>query len=390
MVDYIKLEGSPKERGLQQAEQLKEKIKFAIDHVLHSEMFAEVTSKLIPLSVIKFALSFIGKKHTKKHLEKFVPNQHEKMLAIAKGSKLGRFVYGLHFIEVMNGDPNFYRNPPKPTPPLMGCSLLFALPEATANNEMYFARNFDFPNILQPIQMIREEIPDDGYRNLNVSLYPMAGTHQGLNEKGLVIGYNYGRAWKKNPLDYRMDGVPSMFIVQEALETCATTEDAIDFFSKFPARPSGAHFGIMDKTGDACVLETTATRHTIRRPVNGILAHTNTYVSEELKDANLPLDVRFKMDDMDFSPIESPIRRLMRENHLMSKAKGKITMDTLKEILCDHVDGKTGEKGPTDFTVCTHGHSAGTLGTYIIDLRKLEIWITDNHPCETEFERFSL
>ncbi len=382
MVDFIKLEGNPTERGFQQGEQLKVKIQNMFDIVFHSKMFSEVTSKLIPLSIIKFALGVMGRKNMKKPIQQLLPNQFKKMKSMIKGAKIkGSLIYGGHFIEVMSGDPkSLYKNPP-----VQACSMVFALSEATKDNSMIFGRNYDFPNVLQPFQIVREELPDNGYKNINFTQYPLIGCHMGLNEKGLAIGYNYGRSWKKEPLDFRLKGVPGTFIVQEALETCATTQEAIDFITNFTERANGCHYGLMDISGDTCVIETTSTRYAIRKPENGILAHTNHYQTKELKDANLPEYVRFKMDDMDISPIESPIRRYKREIELLKKYKGQITMDTIKSILRDHDNRK-----PDDFTVCTHGLSAGTLGSIIVLPPKREFWVTDNHPCSSEYEKFKL
>lgn len=382
MVDFIKIRGNPTERGFQQGEQLKDKIHNMFDIVFHSKMFSEVTSKLIPLSIIKLALGIMGKKNLKKSLQQLLPNQYEKMKALSRAAEIkGRLIYGVHFIEVMSGDPkSLYKNPP-----VQACSMIFALPEATPDKLMIFGRNYDFPNVLQQFQVVREEIPDNAYKNLNFTQYPFTGCHMGMNEKGLAIGYNYGRSWKKEPLDFRLKGVPGTFIVQEVLETCATTQEAVDFITKFTERANGCHFGLMDTSGDTCVIETTSTRHAIRKPEDGILAHTNHYQTEELKDANLPEYVRFKMDDMDISPIESPIRRYQREIELLEKNKGQITMNTIKSILSDHDN-----REPDDFTVCTHGPSAGTLGSIIVLPTKREFWVTDNHPCSSEYEKFVL
>lgn len=382
MVDFIRLEGNPSERGFQQGEQLKAKIRNMFDVVFHSKMFSEVTSKLIPLSVIKLGLGIMGKKNIKKYLQSFVPNQYEKMISIGKGALVKKYIlHGAHFIEVMSGDPNsLYKNPPIPA-----CSMIFALHEATLDNLMIFGRNYDFPNVLQPFQIVREEIPEEGFKNVNYTQYPLSGCHMGLNEKGLAIGYNYGRSWKKEPLDFRLKGVPGTFLVQEMLETCATTQEAIKFITNFPNRSNGCHYGFMDSSGDTCVIETTSTRHAIRRPADGILAHTNHYQTEELKDANLPDYVRFKMDDMDINPIESPIRRYQREIKLLETFKGKIDMETIKNILSDH---ENGEKN--DFSVCTHGPAAGTLGSIIVFPSKKEFWVTDNHPCSSDYEKFVL
>ena len=263
--------------------------------------------------------------------------------------------------------------------------MIFALPEATSDNILIFGRNYDFPNVLQPFQVVREEMPEEGYKNINFTQYPLSGCHMGLNEKGLAIGYNYGRSWKKEPLDFRLKGVPGTFLVQQMLESCATTQEAVKFISNFKNRSNGCHYGFMDASGDTCVIETTSTRHAIRRPTDGILSHTNHYQTEELKDANLPDYVRFKMDDMDINPIESPIRRYQREIELLSNHKGNITMETIKCILSDHDN-----REPDDFTVCTHGPAAGTLGSIIVFPRKKEFWVADNHPCTSDYEKFIL
>jgi len=80
MVDFIKIEGSAYERGFQQGELLKEKIHNMFDVVFHSTMFSEVTSKLIPLSIVKFALGRMGKMNIKKSLQKYLPNQYLSIL----------------------------------------------------------------------------------------------------------------------------------------------------------------------------------------------------------------------------------------------------------------------------------------------------------------------
>jgi isopenicillin-N N-acyltransferase-like protein len=345
-------------------------------------MFSEVTSKLVPLFVIKLALGFMGKKNIKKPLQDYLPDLYERMVFLGRAAEIKKSVlFGSHYIEVMSGDPkSLYKNPP-----VQSCSMLFALSSATSDGSMIFGRNYDFPNVLQPFQVVREETPEEGYKNINFTQYPLTGCHMGLNEMGLAIGYNYGRSWKKEPIDFRLKGVPGSFIVQKVLESCGTTQEAIDFIRTFKSRSNGCHYGLMDLSGDTCVIETTSTRHAIRRPDNGILAHTNHYQTEQLKDANLPDHVRFKMDDMNISPIESPIRRYEREIKLLENYKGNITIDTFKDILSDHDN-----REPDDFTVCTHGPSAGTLGSIIIIPSKKEFWVTDNYPCRSEYEKFSI
>ncbi|MBD3352742.1 MAG: linear amide C-N hydrolase [Candidatus Lokiarchaeota archaeon] len=387
MVLLIKTKGNPYERGYQQGEQLKERIELALNSVFHSKMFQQLSPRGVPLSVVKMGLGHMGKKYIKKKLKQHFPHQAEKLKGISKGGGLNvNLNYGLHYIEVMSGDPeSLYKNPP-----VQACSMLMALSEATRNGETFYARNYDFPRILQPFQMVRIEEPNDKYKNICLTQYPYVGTHIAMNEKGLVIGYNYGRAWKKNPLDFRLTGIPGTILVQEAIETCKNTEEVIEFITNFPDRSNGVHYGVIDEEENACVIESTSTRHALRKPKKGILAHTNTYRTEELKDANLPDDVRFKMEGLDISPVESPKRRFRRTNKLLSEAQGNITMETLKLILRDHDNGDPNSEGPDDFSICTHGESAMTLASIIVLPRKREFWVVDNQPCKEPYELFTL
>ncbi|MHA1819716.1 MAG: C45 family autoproteolytic acyltransferase/hydrolase [Promethearchaeota archaeon] len=404
-ITYIKIKGTPKERGLQQGQLLREHIDRALKMLFASKMFKSIKPKHTPLFFVKIGLGYLGKKNIEKDLKKYLPEHFEKMKAISKGAKLSQLLnMGLHFFEVLNGHPKvLYRNPPDiakhysmdhipkiPSVPNIGCSMFFAMPPATANNEYYYARNYDFPKILQPFQMVREEIPDDGIRNLTLTQYPLVGAHIGMNDKGLVVGYNYGRAWKWDPLDFRLKGIPGTYILQKVLETCETTEEAVEYVKNFPARSNGFHFGIMDASGNATLVETTATRWAIRKPENGVLVHTNIYVTDKLRDANLPYDVRFSMGDADFSPIESPIRRFKRGYELMIKNLGKIDIAALKSILRDHDNGDPEKEGPDDFSICTHGVAGITLASIIANPKRKEMLITDKQPCMSEYTLFKL
>ncbi|MHA1791664.1 MAG: C45 family autoproteolytic acyltransferase/hydrolase [Promethearchaeota archaeon] len=382
MVLSIIISGNPRERGISQGEQLKEKIHAAMKSVFYSDIFKQMKPKFVPVPIAVFGLSVIGKSNIKKDLEKYLPRQHEKLLGIAKGAGISsRLVYGLNFVEVMSGDPKSSYEKPL----VQACSMIFAVPPATKNNAILYGRNYDFPPVLQPFQMVRIEKPDDGFKNVNLSQFPLVGTHVGLNEKGLVVGYNYGRSWKTDPLDYRKKGVPMMCLVQEALETCSTMEEVIELVTNFPARTNGAQVGILDSSGKACVIETTATRHALRYPEDGILAHTNLYMTEELKDANVPDDIKWKYKGLEIPYTKSPRERVQRAAQLLSEAKGNITIDTFKSILRDHDN-----REPDDFTLCTHGVSGATLASIIINPKNLEFNVTDNQPCKTEYELFNL
>lgn len=383
MVLFISLEGSATERGVQQGSILKEKMRVARKEVFYSQLFKEMKPRFVPVPVAVFGLGLIGKGKIAKAIEKHVPQQHEKLLGIAKGAGVSpRLAYGLHFIEIMAGNPRTsYAEPLVQA----ACSMLFALPPATAGKQPIFGRNYDFPAILQPYQMVRYEKPsDDRFATITVGQYPLAGTHAGMNQHGLAIGYNYGRSWKQDPLDYRKEGVPTMLVIQEALETCKTTREVIDYLTGFPARTNGAHYGIIDARGDAAVVETTATRHAIRTPVDGIMAHTNMYQTDELRDANVPDDVMWKYKGLEVPYTRSPKERFARASALLEEARGTITLDTFKAILRDHAG-----REPDDFTICTHGATGITLASILVDPVARVLWVTDTQPCKVRYSKFA-
>lgn len=375
----ITIEGNAYERGLSQGKQLSQRITDAKSQVFNSQVFKDMKPALVPVPVAIWGLSLMGKNRMRKHVEKHVPRQHEKMKGIAEGAgqKLD-LIYGMNYIEVSAGNPKTSYAKPL----VQACTMVFAMKGSTADGTIIYGRNYDFPRILQPFQMARVEKPSDGYKNINLSQYPIAGSHIGLNEKGLVIGYNYGRSWKTDPLDYSPRGVPTMLILQEALETCKTVQEVVDLVTRMP-RTNGAHYGIIDAEGHALVLETTATRHAIREvPDGGVMAHSNMF--HVIADANVPDDVIWKYKGLQVPYTKSPKERVARAAELIEKSKGEITVDTVKAILSDH----NGRK-PDDFTICTHGHTGATLASVVIKPKEREFWATDNQPCKTKYEKIS-
>lgn len=389
MVLIIDVKGTPQERASQQGEILREKIHQMMDFFFNSDFLKSQVPKGIPMGIIKWLLGIIAKKNLAEPLKDHLFTQYDRIIHLAKSAQVPKNVaFTAHFYETLNGSKMAYRNLPDiSSQSSFACSIFIGTPPATLNQEIFFARNYDFPNFLQSYQMVRREIPDSGYKHVSIGQFPWVSCHQAINEKGLVVGFNFGRCWK--PQDYQTKGVPATMLIPEIIENCKDTQEAIDFIREFPVKSNGGHYGLLDAKGNACVVETTRSRSAIVKPKNGVLAHTNTYIAEKLIDANLPMDVRFKLSHMNFSPIESPIRRLKRISELLEIYQGKIDHEIIKKILTDHFSSEP-NGGPDDFSVCTHGHDSSTLASMIIYPKKKELWITDNLPCSHPYERVEL
>ncbi|MHA1339935.1 MAG: C45 family autoproteolytic acyltransferase/hydrolase [Promethearchaeota archaeon] len=389
MVVFIEISGNHYELGYKQALKFKDQTKIWIKKFFYSDFIKNAKPSFVPTSLVKQFLGIWGKFEMKKSIKQYLPNQYEKLRGLAEGAKISQnLILGVNFIEILAGHPMIFKNPPK-----QACTQLFAKDSATAQNEIFFARNYDFPKVLRDLQGLRLEMPEIGYKNFNANQFGQIGCHMGLNEKGLAIGLNYGQCWKKNPLDYRTKGIPSSIIIQEILETCKSTKEAVDFIINFPARANGAFYGIADKNGDICVVETTATRSAVRKinednlnkenNKNDFLVHTNLFMTEELKDANLPDDIMWKLKGLEIPHNKSPRERYKRAYELMKSNKGKINEEILKSILSDHKNGE-----PNDFTICTHGEVGVTLASFIINLSKMEFLMTNDFPCKNKYEIF--
>ena len=387
MLSYVELKGNAYERGFQQGEQLRKQIHDAIDFVFNSEFFKEMVPPNVPPSIVKKSLESMAKKHIEKPIRENLPNQWQKLQGIVKGADISESMGLLgQFFEIVNGIPKFVYD--KQPTELMGCSFIGATAPATINGETIIGRNYDFPSVLEHIQLLRKEFPDTGYRNISLTQLPLVGNHVALNEKGLAVALNYGRAWKK--MDFNPHGVPSTIIVQELIEKCADVDEAVKFITNTNYRANGAFYCLGDESGNLAVVETTHSRFSVREPKNGVLAHTNVYIGETIKDANLPEEIRFKMSSLDISPIESPKRRYKRIYSLLEENQGKITEEIIKTILRDHDPSNPNEKGPNDCSICTHGLSSGTLASLIIKPKTREFHVIATHPCSGEYTKYTL
>ena len=126
-------------------------------------------------------------------------------------------------------------------PVYSGCSIL--------TGKDYMIRNYDYHpktyegryNLFQPT--------DGGYAVIGPS-QRVTGRMDGMNEKGLVMGYNFMH--RKDP----GDGFICHMIGRIILEMCATTEEAIELVKEIPHRTSFSYI-VLDEKEETYVIEAT-------------------------------------------------------------------------------------------------------------------------------------
>jgi len=376
-MQILELTGTAYERGAMQGMEMREKTRDMLDAFFTSEMWLDNRPAPIPVSVVRAALGVIGNRVTRRAVMRHMPAQAERTDGLADGLGMGRgYVWGLQFMEIVFCEAGKSLKAPG------GCTQVHAQPRATVAGTPLMARNYDFPNLLRDFQIVRRMLPSEPDRlaTLTVTQCPSAGCHMGMNEAGLVVGANNARLWKGPDLSYT--GAPYMMILNEILETCSATAQAMEYLQQFPARANAGFFGFMDESGDNAIVEFTACRTMVRRPgPEGVMAQTNHYLN--MTDANLPEGTYWTVKGMEgLEYATSSHKRYDAADRLIKQAAGKVTIDTIKTILSDHSGDDP--KG-SDYTVCCHGHSGSTLSGMIFDIASRTMWFAEGNPCQAQW-----
>jgi predicted choloylglycine hydrolase len=110
----------------------------------------------------------------------------------------------------------------------------------------FFSRNYDFhPKTYEGRLLLWQ--PDHGYASIGIS-GRMAGRLDGMNEKGLVIGFHFVNRRRAE------DGFTCSIIARLVLDTCGTTDEAIELLTSIPHRHS-FNYSLYDASFQSAVVE---------------------------------------------------------------------------------------------------------------------------------------
>lgn len=151
-----------------------------------------------------------------------------------------------------------------------GCSIF--------TTEDYLVRNYDnHPHTYDGRYMIYTPT-DHGYASLGPSMQ-ITGRTDGMNEKGLVMGYNFINRRQS------ADGFLCNMIGRIILETCANVDEAIDLLKEIPHRHSFSYV-LLDPSGVTQIVEVSPKSINVRNS-NVCTNHFET----------LTRDNRYRVDD---------------------------------------------------------------------------------------------
>jgi isopenicillin-N N-acyltransferase-like protein len=337
-VRIVTVEGSHYEAGYQLGTELKANLVRNVEWMREQEDWEEVRAE---------AQLFL--QYSKQHVPEYV--DEIRGAADAAGLELGD-LFSTICEEI--GDPNYRFT--------RGCSDLIASNDVTQDGHVLVAHNNDTHSSTEERVTIihyrvegEPEIVAVGYGGLGISV--------GYNSAGISLTGNQLDSNDMRP------GVPRMLLVRKIL-AARTVVEAIDAAVLQP-RASNYNQVISDANGEIYSIEGSATDYEPLYAEDGYHVHTNHYTS-------LPMR-RFEADRQ---WISSSIVRYNRGRRLLKNQLGQITVESLMEMLSDHVGHPR--------SICRHGSGVKTTFSVVIDLSTLTMYLAWGNPCEEEYLEYKL
>lgn len=372
--------GSHYEMGFQQGFTFKSNLEVAIKAFKALPSIKQLKPKIMPRNLFFKIASNKAYKGFSNIFHKYLPEQAERIKGIAEGSEISeKMIYLIASTEVILAERNFE------IPIKSGCSSFGLDKVKMENNHSFSCRNFDYMQFIVPHLAVRINKPNGRFKTFDISATPLPGTFNGINEKGVFIGTD-----EASPHSELKHGLPASMLIQEALETCATSDEVFELFKKLP-RGSGNCIMVNDASSNMFVMEFSSNRILKRNQNNNknYLIATNHYQLDEIKDLNIPRNAKWGIgsdpDLLGYSILEDSYVRVETAERLLS-TKDKMNVEDLKNFLRTHEGGPNNK--PSRFSICRHDPVMISCASMIFDLITLEGWLTIGNPCENEYNYF--
>ncbi len=380
--NFIKVKGSAYEMGFQQGEYFSLDIRKTFQKLIKSKAIKTIKPAFLPSFIFGKLIKLVVLKKWEKTIKILLPEYSDRIRGISDGSKTDlKDLYFIQAIEVMADEIKYFVK--EESPNVFGCSSICVLPQSHRCSSLIVAKNFDYLTEFSTDHIVRISQPKNGYKSIEVTYKQIAGAHDGMNEKGLVVLYNYGLTTEK--IQTR---IPITLLVQQILERCKNIEEAIMFIKAF-RYPNGAILTLVDCENNAVCVELSPEHIAVRKPQDGILVATNFYLTEEMKEYDIPHNAYFGKNYpkglKDERVHKSNEERYYRIIELLKELK-QISLKDIEEILKDHNNQPIGN----DNTICRHGELISTQVSMIFLPKNRKLIVGFNNPCTNPSYEFEL
>ena len=370
--------GSHYEIGVQQGQAVRELLQKTLRQIQNFEALKQMKSKLLPTPLFLALAKRRADKLFRKDIFDHYPKQAQRLRGLADGAEVSiSTILLMQSLELLIGQKS------ESSYHLQACTSLGFRPKRTTTEEAILAKNFDYPPEYLAFHLTCLTKPTGGFQTLGCTMAPLSGMLEGVNEHGLAVTYNYTYTTDK-PEHF----VPFSIVLQEMLETCKNSDEAVKFVTQ-AKRAGSALFTFADIEGDIKVVETSSNHASVREVVDDQIVVTNHYDTPEMQKIEvLHTAVYSGKAPKALHGIrvhESSELRLKRAQELL-KGKAKIDENKIAEVLRDH--GR--ENKPSMMTICRHSEFASTLRSVIFHPNRKIMKVLYGNPCENEYVEFAL
>lgn len=353
---FYRFAGTHQEIG----QQYGETCKTLIDH--HLNLVKERLAKSYHASfedVTNHALKY------KPYIEKYAPFLAEEISGMAEGANIS--IGEAYLLQVRAELNTYFKN-------LNECTTFAVNSNGTKDHSPIIGQNADLPAFYKEIGVVIEFVPNEGPAHLMLT---PAGqiSYIGINDQGLGVFANYITC------DDWREGFPRYMFSRTVLNA-SSVQEAEEIISN-TYRGSSRNLIMMDKEDGMIDLEVTPTKIGRVEANNGILAHSNHFLSESLL-----ADEKSKGASLKNSHL-----RLERMTTLLKENYGKLTVEKMQEILRDRenypncicqIPGDELHQAPGEKI-----SDVITFASVIAEPSKGHLWIAIGPPDEYEYKLYT-
>ncbi len=243
-------------------------------------------------------------------------------------------------------------------PPAGGCTAIALGADRVQEGEPVLLHNLDQVEQAATCLTVRKSRAEGELTSICLTLSPLCGVVDGINEAGLSISYNYAAAVEVDP-----EGTPLSLAISDVLGNCRTVPEAVRRFIK-NTRSHGAILMLGDATGCLARLELSGHFYHLEwlKDPAGVLFHTNQYRSEKMQERQVTRNAVYRET---CPPALRGVRiresSEQREQRIIAQLQevDQVKVDAAPALLQDH--GRANEGGPN--TVCMHGNYWATIAS---------------------------
>ena len=351
---YIRLSGSPHERGVAYGAAARDRIAKVVEE--YKVLFRE-EAHVAWEDAVRMAAAY------RSPIEELRPDLVEEMEGIAEGS-------GQPFAVILTLNCRSEVMFARAKVPEDSCSVIGVPPEASGNGKTYLAQNWDWWSIGRGTIVILEVEQDPLSKSLIVTEAGLVGG-KGLNVAGLGLSMNAMSVREGKP------GVPLQVLLRHALSQ-PTVPKAIEAIAR-ARRAGSACVGLASADGVVTAVEYAPSGLDVILSDGHPLCHTNHWLSAVMLLSGEATNYSYG----------STFVRLDRVRRLSRQCEGHLKRKELLWILSDHAGGTDGVCRHDDMSVAEfHRHTS--LWSMVLDLKTRTLWLTEGSPCTTEARPYRL